>query len=171
MNDRLVIDGHWVTSYLTQRHPLTRGADKRYLINKQRRSRLHPLSTPVPVHLTMTTKNPLPPPRHHRHRRSQRRRRPRSSDTAAANDGGSVNNANKIIVIGLVAFCFINILDLDILVNTSGGGRSTTGRRRSLLSTLYLAGPSTLLPWAHHHLVDVTDRPDPTAKNALFWRE
>ena len=116
--------------------------------------------------MNMTTMNP------HRHRRSHRRRRPRSSDTTSiTNDGGgsSINNANKIIAIGLVVFCFFNILDLDtLLVNHQGG---TRGRRRSLLSTLYLAGPSTLLPWAHHHLVDVTDRPDPLAKNALFWRE
>ena len=117
--------------------------------------------------MNMTTMNP------HRHRRSHRRRRPRSSDTTSiTNDGGgsSANNANKIIAIGLVVFCFINILDLDILLVNHQGGTGT-GRRRSLLSTLYLAGPSTLLPWAHHHLIDVTDRPDPLAKNALFWRE
>jgi len=37
------------------------------------------------------------------------------------------------------------------------------------LSSLYLSGPSTLLPWAQHHLVDVTARPDPEAETALFW--
>ena len=109
----------------------------------------------------------------HRHRRSKRRRRPRSSldTTGASNDdvSPSVTNANKIIVIGLVAFCFINVLDLDSLVNRTSGATGG-GQRRSLLSTLYLAGSSTLLPWAQHHMVDVTERPD-VSETALFWRE
>ncbi len=112
----------------------------------------------------MTTTNNTNP------RHSKRRRRPRSSDTSTANEGVSATGANKIIVIGLVAFCLINILDLDTLINHRGGG-GAPGRRRSLLSTLYLSGPSTLLPWAQHHLVDVTDRPDPVSETALFWRE
>ena len=62
----------------------------------------------------------------------------------------------------------MNVLDVDIRI---GHSNSNNGGRRSLLSTLYLAGPSTLLPWAQHHLVDVMDKPDVKAETALFWRE
>ena len=62
----------------------------------------------------------------------------------------------------------MNVLDVDIRI---GHSNSNNGGRRSLLSTLYLAGPSTLLPWAQHHLVDVMDKPDVKAETALFWRK
>ena len=62
----------------------------------------------------------------------------------------------------------MNVLDVDIRI---GHSNSNNGGRRSLLSTLYLAGPSTLLPWGQHHLVDVMDKPDVEAETALFWRK
>lgn len=123
--------------------------------------------------MTMMSPNP-----HRQHRRSRRRQKKPISSTESMtpnNGNNNNNNNNKIIVIGLVAFCLINILDVDnmLLNRISSGppGSSSTGRRRSLLSTLYLAGSSTLLPWAQHHMVDVTDRPDPVSETALFWRK
>jgi hypothetical protein len=78
--------------------------------------------------------------------------------------------SNRTLIAGLVmALCILNIIEVDIVVDRPGGGAGVG--RRSLLSTLYLAGPSTLLPWAQHHLVDVMERPDPVAETALFWRE
>merc|ERR1719253_2049997 len=122
------------------------------------------------------------------HRRNRKeRRRPRSS--AVDSDGSSTmvssmssrsrshspplhhaannnsNNTRGYVGAMVLALCVLNIFDVDIHVNK----KSPTGGRRSLLSTLYLSGPSTLLPWAEHHLVDVTDRPDPEAETALFW--
>ena len=88
---------------------------------------------------------------------------------------GSVGNvgakkSNRTLIAGLVmALCILNMIEVDIVVDGPGGGAGVG--RRSLLSTLYLAGPSTLLPWAQHHLVDVMERPDPVAETALFWRE
>lgn len=66
----------------------------------------------------------------------------------------------------IVALCIFNIFDIDINMNDA---KDTSGGRRSLLSSLYLSGPSTLLPWAQHHLVDVLDKPDISAETALFW--
>lgn len=91
----------------------------------------------------------------------------RTTDTIRTAGGSSARKKNRNTVIGLVlALCLLNIIEVDVVVNKNGGGG-----RRSLLSTLYLAGPSTLLPWAQHHLVDVQERPDPVAETALFWRE
>ena len=91
----------------------------------------------------------------------------RTIDTLRTAGGSSVRTKNRNTVIGLVlALCLLNIIEVDVVVDKNGGGG-----RRSLLSTLYLAGPSTLLPWAQHHLVDVQERPDPVAETALFWRE
>jgi hypothetical protein len=91
----------------------------------------------------------------------------RTIDTIRTAGGGSARKKNRNTVIGLVlALCLLNIIEVDVVVDKNGGGG-----RRSLLSTLYLAGPSTLLPWAQHHLVDVQERPDPVAETALFWRE
>ncbi|KAL7541099.1 hypothetical protein ACHAXR_010620 [Thalassiosira sp. AJA248-18] len=84
-----------------------------------------------------------------------------STATAAANKDSKKRLAGAVIL----ALCLLNILDGDMFVRQS----NTTGGRRSLLSSLYLAGPSTLLPWAQHHLMDVTERPDPEAETALFW--
>ena len=91
----------------------------------------------------------------------------RTIDTIRTAGGSSARKKNRNTVIGLVlALCLLNIIEVDVVVDKNGGGG-----RRSLLSTLYLAGPSTLLPWAQHHLVDVQERPDPVAETALFWRE
>lgn len=64
----------------------------------------------------------------------------------------------------ILALCVVNVFEVDVRVARKDGGG-----RRSLLSTLYLAGPSTLMPWAQHHAVGVEDRPDPEAETALFW--
>jgi len=91
----------------------------------------------------------------------------RTIDTIRTAGGSSARKKNRNTFIGLVlALCLLNIIEVDVVVDKNGGGG-----RRSLLSTLYLAGPSTLLPWAQHHLVDVQERPDPVAETALFWRE
>jgi hypothetical protein len=91
----------------------------------------------------------------------------RTGDSVSVVVGNVAKKNNRTIIGGLVmALCLLNIIEVDIIVDDAGG----IGRR-SLLSTLYLAGPSTLLPWAQHHLVDVMDRPDPVAETALFWRE
>lgn len=71
----------------------------------------------------------------------------------------------------IVALCIFNILDVNVGVGDAPAGSDRGSGRRSLLSSLYLAGTSTLMPWAEHHLVGVTDRPDPTQETALFWRE
>ena len=94
----------------------------------------------------------------------KRRRRRASNDT---NDNN--NNQKTILVAIILGLCLINILDVDISIGRNTNS-SSGGGRRSLLSSLYLSGPSTLLPWAQHHLVDVTDRPTET-ETALFWRK
>lgn len=92
----------------------------------------------------------------------------RSINTTRTAGGSKAREKNRNVIVGLVvALCLLNIIEVDIVVDNAGGG--TGGGRRSLLSTLYLAGPSTLLPWAQHHLVDVQERPDPVAETALFW--
>ena len=97
----------------------------------------------------------------------KRRRRRRPSSSSSSSD----NNKNKGILIAIIfGLCLVNILDVDIGIHFSRHG-SSRGGRRSLLSSLYLSGPSTLLPWAEHHLVGVMDRPDVKAETALFWRK
>lgn len=111
---------------------------------------------------------------HHRrlHGKRRSRRRDSSSDSEENHGHGrspasAVNHRRSLAVGAVLALCLFNVFDVDIRIS-----RSTSGSgRRSLLSTLYLSGPSTLLPWAEHHLVDVTDRPDFEAETALFWRE
>lgn len=85
------------------------------------------------------------------------------ADVVAAAD----NKKNKGLIGALIfALCFFNIVDVDF--HRPG---AATGGRRSLLSNLYLSGPSTLLPWAEKNLVGVQDRPDTEAETALFWRK
>ena len=114
---------------------------------------------------------------HHRNNSSSRRRRRRSgrsatessSDMSASSSSSSNNTNQKATLIAVIlGLCLMNVLDVDIRI---GHSNSNNGGRRSLLSTLYLAGPSTLLPWAQHHLVDVMDKPDVEAETALFWRK
>jgi len=78
----------------------------------------------------------------------------------------AANKHKGLVGAMIMVLCIFNIFDVDIRVGRTSNNSSG---RRSLLSSLYLAGPSTLLPWAQHHLVDVTDRPDPKAETALFW--
>ena len=73
-----------------------------------------------------------------------------------------------LVGFAILALCLFNILDVDIRLGDSASDGD--GGRRSLLSNLYLSGPSTLLPWAEKHVVDL-DRPDPEKETALFWRE
>jgi len=99
----------------------------------------------------------------------KRRRRRASNDTMSSSSND--NNSQKTILIAIIlGLCLINILDVDISIGRHTNSSSGGGGRRSLLSSLYLSGPSTLLPWAQHHLVDVTDRPTET-ETALFWRK
>lgn len=74
-----------------------------------------------------------------------------------------------LVGFAILALCLFNILDVDIRLGDSASDGDDG--RRSLLSNLYLSGPSTLMPWAEHHVVDVMDRPDPEKETALFWRE
>lgn len=90
-----------------------------------------------------------------------------ASNSTAAAAANKKDSKKRLAGAVILALCLLNILDGDMFVRQS----NTTGGRRSLLSSLYLAGPSTLLPWAQHHLVDVTERPDPEAETALFWRK
>ncbi|KAL7544857.1 hypothetical protein ACHAWF_008219 [Thalassiosira exigua] len=127
------------------------------------------------------------------HRRTKKRRRPSSRSAGGSRDdggrdrsrapqgddgsrassgsghrggGGGRRGGGGCVGALIFALCVFNVFDVDVRVQTGKDG--STGRR-SLLSNLYLAGPSTLLPWAQHHLADVTDRPDPESETALFW--
>jgi len=98
----------------------------------------------------------------------KRRRRRASNDTMSSSSND--NNQKTILIAIILGLCLVNILDVDISIGRHTNSSSGGGGRRSLLSSLYLSGPSTLLPWAQHHLVDVTDRPTET-ETALFWRK
>jgi len=97
----------------------------------------------------------------------KRRRRRASNDVSSSSND---NNQKTVLIAIILGLCLINILDVDISIGRHTNSSSGGGGRRSLLSSLYLSGPSTLLPWAQHHLVDVTDRPTET-ETALFWRK
>ena len=102
---------------------------------------------------------------------TKKRRRRRASNDTNNTPSSNDNNSQKTILIAIIlGLCLINILDVDISIGRHTNSSSGGGGRRSLLSSLYLSGPSTLLPWAQHHLVDVTDRPTET-ETALFWRK
>lgn len=90
----------------------------------------------------------------------------RSRDRPAA--AGAGERHRGIVGAMVVALCVFNVLDVNVGFGDTSETRARGGRR-SLLSSLYLAGASTLMPWAEHHLVDVTDRPDPSKETALFW--
>ena len=98
--------------------------------------------------------------------KKRRRRRASNDMSSSSND----NSQKTILIAVILGLCLINILDVDISIGRHTNSSSGGGGRRSLLSSLYLSGPSTLLPWAQHHLVDVTDRPTET-ETALFWRK
>ena len=88
-----------------------------------------------------------------------RRRRRREQQQGGASEKARLFGA---VIFGL---CALSVIDsfrtLEPYSSSSG--------RRSLLSNAYLAAQSTLLPWAHHYLVDVTDKPNPDGETALFW--
>lgn len=69
---------------------------------------------------------------------------------------------SRLVAAVIVGFCVLSVVDNFRTLEPYSG-------RRSLLSNAYLAAQSTLLPWAHYYLVDVTDRPNPEAETALFW--
>ena len=70
----------------------------------------------------------------------------------------------SILAAALIGLCVFTLLDLESHLPSSGNGR------RSLLSNLYLqATHNTLMPWAHHQLVDITDSPKSTDATAMFW--
>lgn len=73
----------------------------------------------------------------------------------------------RLAAAAVVGLCVYGVIDFE----SGAPSNHLRAGRRSLLSTLYLSGPSTLLPWAEHHLVDVTEAPDVDAETALFWRE
>lgn len=93
---------------------------------------------------------------------------PAEAATSAQQAQAAANKNRGLIGAMILALCIVNVFEVDFRAVKKDG---TRGGRRSLLSSLYLAGPSTLMPWAQHHVVDVTDRPDPEAETALFWRE
>ena len=86
--------------------------------------------------------------------------------TTTATDNGEPRRPTKTLRICgsiIIGFCAITILDDSFLFSTGSG-------RRSLLSELYLSAThSTLMPWAYHHLVDVTEKPNFEEETALFW--
>lgn len=105
-------------------------------------------------------------PRERNRARSGGQSQASASSAAQAAHTGANNSKNKGIVTAMIfALCIFNIFDVDIRL----GKKNDADGRRSLLSLLYLSGPSTLMPWSEHHLVDVTDKPDPVAETALFW--
>lgn len=72
-------------------------------------------------------------------------------------------NATAALVL---AFCLASVVQFSHILSPV---HERDRQRRSLLSSLYLSAHSTLMPWAHHHLVDVTEAPDPSRETALFW--
>jgi len=63
----------------------------------------------------------------------------------------------------ILALCIVlYIFDDDIDI---GGRRSLRSSSREL--SIYLEGPSTLLPWAEHNLIDIKD--STSTPTALFW--
>lgn len=69
---------------------------------------------------------------------------------------------SRVFAAVILGFCALSVIDTFRTLEPYSG-------RRSLLSSAYLATTSTLLPWAHHYLVDVSDKPNPDAETALFW--
>jgi hypothetical protein len=69
----------------------------------------------------------------------------------------------------LLLFSLVTLYQFTTLLHNPSS--SSNSSRRSLLSTMYLSSSdhSTLLPWAHHNIVDVSTTPDPTVETALFW--
>ena len=86
----------------------------------------------------------------------------------ARNKAANGGDAKKLLGALVFAFALVNLFDVGSFLSSKEGPAEG---RRSLLSTLYLAGSSTLMPWAEHNLADVTDRPDPEKETALFWRK
>ena len=68
----------------------------------------------------------------------------------------------RVFAAVILGFCVLSFIDTFHTLEPYSG-------RRSLLSSAYLATTSTLLPWAHHYLVDVSDKPNPDGETALFW--
>jgi len=68
----------------------------------------------------------------------------------------------RVFAAVILGFCVLSFIDTFHTLEPYSG-------RRSLLSSAYLATTSTLLPWAHHYLADVSDAPDPDGETALFW--
>ena len=81
-------------------------------------------------------------------------------DTARSTsaNGGDVK---KLLGALVFSFALVNLFDVGSFLSTNGPAEG----RRSLLSTLYLAGSSTLMPWAEHYVADVTDRPNHPRKS------
>ena len=78
--------------------------------------------------------------------------------------GGASSEKARLFAAVIFGLCALSVIDsFRTLEPYSSSGR------RSLLSNAYLAAQSTLLPWAHHYLVDVTDKPNPDGETALFW--
>ena len=98
--------------------------------------------------------------------RQQRRVVTLPTTTMANNDNRRrPGRLQKICGTAIIALCVATLLDLDTLLpSPSGDGR------RSLLSELYLSAThSTLLPWAHHQIVDVSRSTADEDATALFW--
>lgn len=70
----------------------------------------------------------------------------------------------RVFAAVILGFCVLSFIDTFHTLEPYSGDR-----HRSLLSSAYLATTSTLLPWAHHYLVDVNDAPNPDVETALFW--
>merc|ERR1719491_254386 len=79
---------------------------------------------------------------------------------------GTDSSKKSLVAAVVINFALVNIF-LDLPFGSSN--YSPAEGRRSLLSTLYLSGSSTLLPWAEHYFVDSTTPPDPKDETALFW--
>lgn len=106
-------------------------------------------------------------------RDSRRRRRSSTASTSSAMSVSmpSLNVTHKRVAVAVIlSFCIVSIIDLHkLLSSTADYNGSRSEGRRSLLTSLYLEAHSTLLPWAHHHLVDVLETPDFEKETALFW--
>ena len=119
------------------------------------------------------------------HRHTSRRRRhandlpttitlsPPNSDTASNGSSCRLSSllspqrrtSALLLFFGLAALHQFQVSFLPPLFSNN----NTNGDRRSLLSTMYLSAHSTLMPWAHHNLVDITHTPNTDLETALFW--
>mmetsp|Transcript_27594 Transcript_27594/g.49726 ORF Transcript_27594/g.49726 Transcript_27594/m.49726 type:complete len:371 (+) Transcript_27594:181-1293(+) len=76
------------------------------------------------------------------------------------------HNFLKVQVVGTLSVVGLVVIIASVL---NLHPTSSYGGRRALSALDPYRDSSTLLPWAQHHLVDVSEKPDPSKETALFW--